>query len=293
MAIFGRIMSLTIISEAAPLPLSQTTCDVKASFTMDELAITTEPEAIICLMDNSESSRNGDFWPDRLSSQMTVVRKMAKELKERSVKNRLGFGVIANEIGIIRSLTSPETVRTDIRKLEKLGKIQSAGQPQLGRAIRAALLSLRHGNEDVRTSRVIAMIAADSIDMKTEEQRKVLIDAINKEKKEKERQKKRLLIDFLVFGRDIEIGPFEAIRDKCRGIVRIFEFRRTGDNLEYAVMGSDLMACDDGTRVYDDDMDPELRQALEAALLNEDDIAMQQALQASIESMKNERQDGA
>lgn len=248
-----------------------------------ELAITSEAEAIICLMDNSESSRNGDFWPDRLTAQINVVRELSYELERRSAKNRVGFGVIANEIGIVRSLTLPKTVRKDIDALQNRNRIQSAGQPQLGRAIRAALLSLRHGSDDVRTTRVIAMISAMSVDLVTEEQRMVLINALNREKK---RGGKRLIVDFIVFAEDLKMEPFEEIRDRCAGIVRLFEFRRTSDTLDDAVMSSGLIIRDDGRRELEDGMDPELRQAIETSLL-EDDIAMQQALQASLESMRN------
>lgn len=254
-----------------------------------ELAITSEAEAIICLMDNSESSRNGDFYPDRLTAQINVVRELSFELERRSAKNRVGFGVIANEIGIVRSLTLPETVRKDVDTLQNKNRIQSAGQPQLGRAIRAALLSLRHGSDDVRTTRVIAMISAMSVDLMTEEQRMVLINALKRENEEKKRKGKRLIIDFIVFAEDLEMEPFEEIRDRCwegGPIVRLFEFRRTSDTLDDVVMASELILRDDGRRNLDDEMDPELREAIESSLLD-DDIAMQQALQASLESMRN------
>lgn len=249
------------------------------------MTITNEPEAILWLIDNSQSSRNGDFSPNRLDAQAEALRKLGVTLKTESAKNQLGYGVTAGENVILQSLTNVN----EFVKKRMTGLQVTNGQPRLGRAISSAFLCMRHRDIDLKKNRIIATIATTSMDLETEEQCDALIKTIQQEQKRRNTKKQHLLIDLIVFGCDVNMEPLTYIRDKCEGIVRIFEFPYEYGSLRDMLMQPGILCQAPVVSTSVQGIDPELKKAIAESIMSEDDAALQQALFESLESLNPSR----
>ncbi|KAH0788912.1 26S proteasome non-ATPase regulatory subunit 4 [Histomonas meleagridis] len=148
-----------------------------------------EPKAIMILIDNSDMSINGDFYPDRLSAQLEA----AGGLIHIYIKNSdVGIGVLAKGGPIVVSLCKNyNNYNNVISKLqEKLGKIQTGGSAKLVQAIRCAYLTLK--NSEIKNRQVIAFIGSPN-DLEESHCQKLFEEA----------KDNQISVSFVVMGNDV------------------------------------------------------------------------------------------
>ncbi|OHS96439.1 26S proteasome non-ATPase regulatory subunit 4 [Tritrichomonas foetus] len=150
---------------------------------------TSEPQAIIILIDNSETSINGDFYPNRLDAQKIAAERLIQYFFRKSPKSQIGVGTLADgAFGIVASLT------TCNNKLDRsITTIKSGGTVQLVHGIRCGFLALHHRDPELVTKRVIAFIGSQH-DMIDEETSSQLATYANKE---------GVSVDIIAFGDDV------------------------------------------------------------------------------------------
>ena len=151
--------------------------------------MTNEGQAIIIFIDNSETSINGDFYPNRLDAQKIAAERLIQFFFRRSQNTQIGIGTLADEsFGIVASLT------TNDNKLERsIANIKRGGIMHLVHGIRCGFLALHHCDPEVRNKRMIVFIGSehDMTDLKISSQ---LSQHANKED---------VAVDIVTFGDEV------------------------------------------------------------------------------------------
>lgn len=112
--------------------------------------------AVIFLIDNSDTSMNGDFHPNRLEAQRNAVIKLDNHYRKKTSKIQIGIGTLGkNCAGICASLTSDQT-----KIFDAVNKVQRGGCVKLMKGIRSAFLAHRHSDQEIRNHSVIVFIGS-------------------------------------------------------------------------------------------------------------------------------------
>jgi len=116
-----------------------------------------EPKAVVILIDNSSTSINGDFYPNRLDAQKLAAERLCQYYSRQSAKNQIGIGTMGSiDFGIAASLT------TRIDKISKtIAKISRGGQCSFENGVKCAFLALHHRDPDLKERRVVVFIGSN------------------------------------------------------------------------------------------------------------------------------------
>ena len=122
-----------------------------------------QKDAFIFVIDNSQSSINGDFIPNRLKSQEIAVSRLIQYFSKLSTPSEFGISAISgNEKGVFVSLTD------DTYKLsESVSLLKTGGKADLGTGILCSLLAFKHSlNTFVRKELIVFIGSRNYVDEK-------------------------------------------------------------------------------------------------------------------------------
>ena len=116
-----------------------------------------DAQAVIILIDNSSSSIDGDFYPNRLDAQRLASDRLFQYFTRQSAKTQIGLGTIGTfDFGISASLT------TRLEKVSKvMAKINRGGKINFEHGVRCAYLALRHRDPQLKDRKIIVFIGTD------------------------------------------------------------------------------------------------------------------------------------
>lgn len=152
------------------------------------ILMSVEPRAIVILIDNSRTSIDGDFSPNRLEAQIQTVDRYAQYIFSLNPLSQIAIGTIGgNELGIRASFTS-----TGPKISSVLQGITSGGSVHLDKGIRCAILALRHCSQDIHEKRILVFLN-DNHDI-TKESAERIFQKLKDEK---------IVIDFVIIGNHV------------------------------------------------------------------------------------------
>ncbi|PGG96322.1 26S proteasome regulatory subunit N10 [Blastomyces parvus] len=155
-------------------------------------------------VDNSESSRNGDYLPTRFDAQADAINLIHSAKTQANPESSVGLMSMAGK--------GPEvlvTLTADIGKiLDGLHRTKIRGQPHLASSIQVAGLALKHRRERAQRQRIIVFTCSPIA-----EDEKTLI------KLAKRMKKYNVSVDFVAFGDldDDTIKKLEAFNENVNG----------------------------------------------------------------------------
>lgn len=153
------------------------------------LLIMSYKEAIIFLIDNSDTSINGDFEPNRLDAQKLAVQRLANFHLRYSPQTDIAIGSIGSEFfGIHMSLMNTET-----KINQAFEKIQPGGKALVCKGILCAILALKYAKSDVAQKRIVLFVGSRN-DL-TPQDAKTIVTRANVD---------NILIDIVAFGTEVD-----------------------------------------------------------------------------------------
>ena len=112
------------------------------------------PYAVAVILDNSYTAIDGDFFPNRLAAQKTAVDRLSQYYLSTNEKSQIAvFTMSSSEFGIRTSFTSSHS-----KILSSMSNITTGGKLQFQRALKSALMSLKHCSLKIEEKRVLAFI---------------------------------------------------------------------------------------------------------------------------------------
>lgn len=119
--------------------------------------MTNEGQAIIIFIDNSETSINGDFYPNRLDAQKTAAERLIQFFTRVNPQTQIAIGTLAEDsFGIMASLTM-----NSMKLEESISKIKRGKLTHLVHGIRCGFLALHHCDPEVNTKRIIVFVGSE------------------------------------------------------------------------------------------------------------------------------------
>jgi len=113
-------------------------------------------EATMILVDNSDWSRNGDFFPTRWEAQEEAANIVAQAKCEQNAESSVGLMVIAGKQ--VEILVTP--VQDPGRILASFPSVKLGGRIQLSTAVQIAQLALKHRLNKNQRQRIVVFIAS-------------------------------------------------------------------------------------------------------------------------------------
>ncbi|KFA64450.1 hypothetical protein S40285_01038 [Stachybotrys chlorohalonatus IBT 40285] len=147
-------------------------------------------EAVMVVVDNSESSRNGDYQPTRFDSQVDAVNVLFQRITQGNPESSVGLmsmGGKGPEVLVTLTTEQGKILEGLHRTKKKIG-----GSSHLKTGIQVATLALKHRQNRSQRQRIIVFICSP-----IKEQEKELVQLAKKMKKE------NISVDFILFG-DLE-----------------------------------------------------------------------------------------
>ncbi|CAK7265646.1 proteasome regulatory particle base subunit rpn10 [Sporothrix epigloea] len=144
-------------------------------------------EAVMILVDNSESSRNGDYHPTRFEAQADAVSIVFQHITNGNPESEVGLMSMAGKgPEVLATMTTEEG-----KILEGLHRTKKniRGDAHLMTSLQVALLALRHRKNKTQRTRIIAFVCSS-----VPEEEKALLTLAGKLKKN------NVTVDFVVFG---------------------------------------------------------------------------------------------
>ncbi|CAK7263884.1 proteasome regulatory particle base subunit rpn10 [Sporothrix epigloea] len=144
-------------------------------------------EAVMILVDNSESSRNGDYHPTRFEAQADAVSIVFQHITNGNPESEVGLMSTAGKgPEVLATMTTEEG-----RILEGLHRTKKhiRGESHLMTSLQVALLALRHRKNKTQRTRIVAFVCSA-----VPEEEKALLTLAGKLKKN------NVSVDFVVFG---------------------------------------------------------------------------------------------
>jgi 26S proteasome regulatory subunit N10 len=239
-----------------------------------------DPEAVVILIDNSESSINGDFYPNRLDAEKIAAERLFQYILRQSAKTQISVGTLGSkQFGIQASLTTRQ------EKVSKaIAQIKRGGRAELEQGVRCAFLALRHRDPRLSKRRVIVLIGSQHT-MTEESADKLAADA----------NREGVAIDIVAFGDDVnDIEVLESLVSKIQAPSNFVRANSGTVILSDIILSSPIGPGEGSSRTIldpsmEDDPDVALaiRQSLEQAGGANDD-ELQAALRASMEDGMND-----
>ncbi|KIW65809.1 hypothetical protein PV04_08032 [Phialophora macrospora] len=153
-------------------------------------------EATMILVDNSETSRNGDYLPNRFSAQTEAVSLIFNAKTSSNPESAVGLMSMAG--------TGPKVLNTPTTNfgaiLAGLHETKIKGHVRLGTAISVAMLALHHRANKSQRQRIVVLICSE-LDQKFGDKNDTEKELIKLAKKCK---KNNVSVDFVAFGDAIE-----------------------------------------------------------------------------------------
>ena len=146
------------------------------------------PESIFIFIDNSETSINGDFGPNRFEAQKIAIERLSRFLLQKSSSSQIGLGTLSSIYsGIHLSLTKdlPQIYKT-------LTNFKIGGTINLVRCIKCSFLALKKNNSPFNKKRIICFIGAET-DLTPNFSKEIIKIANNED----------ISIDFILFGNSL------------------------------------------------------------------------------------------
>lgn len=205
-------------------------------------------EAIVFLVDNSATSINGDFHPDRLEAQKIAVTRLANHFSRQSQKTQFALGTLAMPgTGIIASLGNRDSATRSLLDVEA-----GEGRANVDKGIRCAILALHQCEDPRQKRRVIVMIGSETTPAWTQGMCDLLVHSIKSEK---------IILNIVAFGNDVETNPLRFIISELQNIPQSYFLAcPTNQLLSDAIIASQIGTSPDS--LYDGMDDPELVEVL-------------------------------
>ena len=158
----------------------------------------TDPQDIVILIDNSNRSIDGDFYPSRLDAQKNTARLLIKHFSSLSQNTEISIGVLGeNKTGItgVSNIGISTHLTNRRNKIDNaIANIEPSGPIKLYQGIKFAFLVLNHPNTDEKHNKRIIVFVGSKYDL-SKENSKNIIKTANKEK---------VAIDIIAFGNDVQ-----------------------------------------------------------------------------------------
>ncbi|KAH6611003.1 hypothetical protein Trco_001023 [Trichoderma cornu-damae] len=163
-------------------------------------------EAVMVVVDNSESSRNGDYQPTRFDSQVDAVNVLFQSITQGNPESSVGLmsmGGKGPEVLVTLTTEQGKILEGLHRTKKKIG-----GSSHLKTGIQIATLALKHRQNRSQRQRIIAFVCSP-----VEDQEKELVQLAKKMKKG------NISIDFVLFGdlEDATQKKLQAFNDAVKG----------------------------------------------------------------------------
>ncbi|KAL6854697.1 hypothetical protein J3F83DRAFT_754503 [Trichoderma novae-zelandiae] len=164
-------------------------------------------EAVMVVVDNSESSRNGDYQPTRFDSQVDAVNVLFQTITSGNPESSVGLmsmGGKGPEVLVTLTTEQGKILEGLHRTKKKIG-----GSSHLKTGIQIAALALKHRQNRSQRQRIIAFVCSP-----VEEQEKELVQLAKKMKKG------NISIDFVLFGElddDATQKKLQAFNEAVKG----------------------------------------------------------------------------
>ncbi|KAK1244686.1 hypothetical protein MKX07_003485 [Trichoderma sp. CBMAI-0711] len=259
-------------------------------------------EAVMIVVDNSESSRNGDYQPTRFDSQVDAVNVLFQSITSGNPESSVGLmsmGGKGPEVLVTLTTEQGKILEGLHRTKKKIG-----GSSHLKTGIQIAALALKHRQNRSQRQRIIAFVCSP-----VEESEKELVQLAKKMKKG------NISIDFVLFGElddDTTQKKLQAFNDAVKGnegshlVVIPPSSKLLSDQLiSTPIMlgegagagGAGAGANDEFEFGFDPAIEPELalalRMSMEEEKARQERVAKEQeeeAKKASLESVKEENE---
>ncbi|OAA53779.1 26S proteasome regulatory subunit s5a [Niveomyces insectorum RCEF 264] len=163
-------------------------------------------EAVMIIVDNSESSRNGDYHPTRFEAQSDAVGVVFRHITNGNPESEVGLMSMAGKgPEVLVTMTTEQG-----RILEGLHRTRKniRGDAHLITALQVALLALRHRKNKTQRTRIVAFVCSP-----VPEEEKALLTLAGKLKKN------NVLVDFVLFGDldDATQQKLEKFHERVKG----------------------------------------------------------------------------
>ncbi|KAK0392445.1 hypothetical protein NLU13_1940 [Sarocladium strictum] len=164
-------------------------------------------EAVMVVVDNSESSRNGDYQPTRFDSQVDAVNVLFQSITQGNPESSVGLmsmGGKGPEVLVTLTVEQGKILEGLHRTKKKIG-----GSSHLKTGIKVAMLALKHRQNRSQRQRIIVFVCSPVRDSDKE-----LAQLAKKMKKE------NITIDFVLFGElddDATQAKLQKFNDEVKG----------------------------------------------------------------------------
>ncbi|EAX90715.1 26S proteasome regulatory subunit rpn10-related protein [Trichomonas vaginalis G3] len=216
-----------------------------------------EPEAIIFLIDNSDTSINGDFDPSRLDAQKLACERLASYNLKQSPQTEIAIGSIGSEcFGIQQSLLNTTS------KLHKtFDKIYPGGEALVTKGLLCAMLALKYASRFITSKRIVLFLGSKN--NLTNDDAKSIIEKANDE---------NISIDIIAFGTEVDkLGVLEMITRYTYSESFYIRIRNSHNILSDSVLSSVLGPGSTQNQPESFEEDDELTAAIKASLEDSDD----------------------
>ena len=112
-------------------------------------------EAIIICLDNSDWTRNGDYFPSRWETQIDAANFIIENKCEKNPENALGIISMASKVEVHSSLTNEES-----RLLHCISDISINGECDILTALNISMLTLKHRMNKNQKQRIILFVGS-------------------------------------------------------------------------------------------------------------------------------------
>jgi 26S proteasome regulatory subunit N10 len=210
-------------------------------------------EAIVFMIDNSDTSINGDFEPNRLEAQKLAAQRLANFYLRQNKMTQVALGAFGSEcFGIQTSLT-----RTTKDFMGAFSRIEPGGKALLDRAIKCSILTLKARDKKVNGKRAVVLIGSKH--NMTMDSAKQLAEIANKEE---------VSVDIVAFGQEVDkLYVLEAFTRMTLCESYFIRIRSNENILSDSVLASPLgpgyQQLDLSDDISDDD---ELKAAIKASI---------------------------
>ena len=184
------------------------------------------PYAVAVILDNSDTAIDGDFIPNRFDAQKTAVDRLSQYYLSTNPESQFGINTMASEeFGIRSSFTSNHQ-----KIMLSMQNIKIGGKLLFQKALKNALLSLKHCNAKTEEKRVLAFIGNDH-DINSPEIVKKTVNTFKRED---------VSLDIVIIGKSVPNVPF--LKKICREIPKSFciEVRECDTVLSDKVLKSEI-----------------------------------------------------
>jgi 26S proteasome regulatory subunit N10 len=209
-------------------------------------------QSVVFLIDNSSSSLNGDFYPNRLDAQKMAIERLMSHYSKYSPKTQLGLGTLGGDhAGIVSSLTN-DTIRFS----RTLSRVTRDGPCNLEKGIRCAFLALHFPTSDIPGRKILVFVSSPT-GLTPESVESLAADA----------HEERVAVHIAAFGEDTDIPILQELAGKCGYGSRCCHFPNGSMILSDAILGSEIGPSSMHDRPmanYEDD--PDLLMAIRLSL---------------------------